>query len=65
MKETVAQKRILEILSDNKLHALIPELEAKGFTNQFPAIRVLENRGRIIKVVDGGYYSRWQINIVY
>ena len=58
-KITVAQQRILDLLNDNKPHALIPELIELEHYNQFPAIDALERKGLIEKVIDQGYYSRW------
>ena len=58
---TQAQQRILELLGDGKFHALILELDNMGYMNQRPAITALEEKGLIKVVVEGGYYSRWQM----
>ena len=60
-QNTQAQQRILDLLSDRKLHALLIELESMGYVNQHPAIKALEKKGLIKVVIDGGYYSRWQL----
>ena len=62
---TQAQQRILDLLSDGRLHALLYELDNMGYINQHPAITALEGKGLIKKewgvVVAGGYYTRWQM----
>ena len=58
-KPTIAQQRILSILSDHKSHPLLPDLKGKGYYNQHPAIRALEKRELIKKVYENGYYSLW------
>ena len=60
-KITEAQQRILDLLSDGKLHALLPELEELGHWNQFPAIGALERKQLIKVVIADGYYARWQL----
>ena len=58
-----AQERILILLGDGELHALIPELLAMGFYNQLPAIKALEGKKLIEVAVNDGYYSRWQLKV--
>ena len=58
-----AQQRILNLLSDDKPHALIPELLSMGYYNQWPAIKALQDKGLIKEVVEDGYYSRWELKI--
>jgi adenine-specific DNA methylase len=60
-KQTVAQKRILDILSDGKFHILLLELKDMGFWNQHPAIKALERKGKIKVVEELGYYTIWSI----
>jgi len=60
-KVTVAQKRILDILSDGKPHKLIPELENAGYWNQHPAIGALERKHLIEEFYWNGYYTEWRI----
>ena len=59
-KITIAQQRILDLLVDDKPHALYVELQEMGHWNQFPAVEALEIKGLIRVVVEGGYYSRWE-----
>lgn len=64
-KITAPQQRILNLLSDNKPHALIPELEAQGFRNQICAIQSLEAK-LIIEFTDRqGYRSLWRLSDYY
>ena len=58
-----AQQRILDLLSDGKLHALVPELLALGHYNQWPAIKALRDKELIIETVPMGYESRWELGI--
>ena len=60
-KQTVAQQRILDILSDGKLHKLLPELKDMGFWNQGPAIKALERKGLIEIDYKLGYYTLWRL----
>lgn len=60
-KITEAQQRILNLLADGKSHNLIPELLDMGHYNQLPAIGALERKGLIKVVVEGGYYSWWEL----